>query len=283
MNLKSIDAKSIGNRELYALLTGTVTPRPIAWASTIDKEGAVNLAPFSYFNVFGSNPPTLIFSPNRRGRDRTTKNTFDNLMEVPEVVINMVSYDIVRQMSITSVEYGSDINEFEKAGLTMLESQSIKPYRVAESPVQFECKVNQIVPVSLRGGAPNLIICEVQHIHLDESLIKADGKIDSSKLDICGRLGGGEYVRVNGDSIFSIDQPPTTISMGFDQLPENIRNSKILSGSDLAQLASFEQIPAKKDLENIKVNVEGNAEEQAKTLIAQNKLLEAWKVLLDPV
>lgn len=281
MKLKSIDTKNIENRELYALLTGTVSPRPIAFASTVNKEGEVNLAPFSYFNVFGSNPPTLIFSPNRRGRDKSTKNTFDNLMEVPEVVINMVSYDIVRQMSLTSVEYPADTNEFEKSGLTMLESKSVKPFRVAESPVQFECKVNQIVPVTLNGGAPNLIVCEVLQIHLDESLIKADGKIDSQKLDVCGRLGGGEYVRVHGDAIFSIDQPPTSISMGFDNLPENIRNSSVLSGNDISQLASFVEIPSAEELAKVSIEKEADTHQQAKQLIADNKLLEAWKVLLD--
>lgn len=280
MRLKSIDAKEVSNREMYALLTGTVIPRPIAWASTIDKEGNVNLAPFSYFNVFGSNPPTLIFSPNRRGRDLTTKNTYENLMEVPEVVINLVNYNLVRQMSITSVEYSESVNEFEKAGLTMKESLSVKPSRVAESPVQFECRVDQIIPVSLKGGAPNLVICEVLHVHIDEDLIKADGKIDSSKLDSCGRLGGGEYVRVHGDAIFSIDQPATTISMGFDKLPEHIKNSSVLNGNELAQLASFTEIPSADKLSEIDVEFEDDSHAQAKKLIAADKLLEAWKVLL---
>lgn len=280
MKLKSIATKDISNRDLYALLTGTVSPRPIALASTVNKEGEENLAPFSYFNVFGSNPPTLIFSPNRRGRDRSTKNTYDNLMQVPELVINMVHYDMVRQMSLTSVEYDASVNEFEKSGLTKLASKSVKPFRVAESRVQFECKVNQIIPVTLNGGAPNLVICEVLHMHLDEALIKADGKIDSSKLDICGRLGGGEYVRVNGDSIFSIDQPPTTISMGFDKLPAHIRNSSILSGNDLAQLASFVEVPSASELANIEVSPREDKHSQAKEYIAKNDLLKAWKLLL---
>lgn len=281
MKLKTIDTSKIDNKSLYALLTGTVTPRPIAFASTISKEGNVNLAPFSYFNVFGSNPPTLIFSPNRRGRDRTTKNTFDNLMEVPEVVINMVNYKIVRQMALTSVEYPAEINEFEKAGLTMLDSETIKPFRVAESPVQFECKVKQIIPVSLKGGAPNLIVCEITRVHLDESLIKEDGKIDTQKLDTCGRLGGSDYVRVHGDAIFSVNQPPTKISIGFDQLPESVKNSKILTGNDLAALASVEKIPELKELESIELVLKDDRHAQAKELLENDEVLKAWKVLLN--
>ena len=240
--MKTIDPKAVSTAALHGYMLGAVTPRPIAFASTIDSAGNVNLSPFSFFNVFSANPPIMIFSPARRGRDNTTKHTYENVLQVKEVVINIVNYDIVQQMSLSSTEYGKGVNEFEKAGLTPLASQTIKPPRVAESPVQFECRVNEVISLGTEGGAGNLVICEVLKMHINEAVLDADGKIDPVKLDAVSRMGGNWYSRAK-QGMFEVPKPLSRLGIGFDQLPEAIRTSKLLTGNDLAMLANVEVLP----------------------------------------
>ena len=240
--MKTIDPKAVSTAALHGYMLGAVTPRPIAFASTIDAEGKVNLSPFSFFNVFSANPPIMIFSPARRGRDNTTKHTYENVLQVKQVVINIVNYDIVQQMSLSSTEYGKGVNEFEKAGLTPLASQTIKPPRVAESPVQFECKVNEVVSLGTQGGAGNLVICEVLKMHIDESILDVNGNIDPIKLDAVSRMGGNWYGRAK-EGMFEVPKPLSTLGIGFDQLPKAVYSSKFLTGNDLAMLANVQMLP----------------------------------------
>lgn len=237
------DPQSIDQQRLHRLLLGSIAPRPIAFASTVDKSGNPNLSPFSCFNFFGVNPTTLIFSPSRRGRDNTTKHTFENLLEVPEVVINMVSFEIVQQMSLASTEYPKGVNEFIKAGLSPLKSEKIRPFRVKESPVQFECKVRQIIETGNGAGAANLIICEIVLIHINENVLDEKGEIDVDKIDLVGRLGGDYYVRTSGPAKFMVPKPLQRLGIGIDALPEKIKFSKYLSGNDLGQLGNIEKLP----------------------------------------
>jgi len=239
-----IDPKDIATARMHALLLGSVTPRPIAFASTIDKDGNVNLSPFSFFNCFGSNPPLLVFSPNRRVRDNTTKHTFENVTEVPEVVIHIASYAMVQQLSLASVEFPKGVNEFVKAGFTEEPSLKVKPPRILEAPVAFECKVMQVMPTGEQGGAGNLVICHVLLMHVKEAVMDDAGRIDPFKLDAIARLGGDWYCRVSGDAIFKVPKPlEKKMSIGMDQLPRHIRTSRILSGNDLGLLASVEAVP----------------------------------------
>jgi len=240
--MKTIDPKAVTTGQLHRYMLGAVTPRPIAFASTVDANGNVNLSPFSFFNVFSANPPIMIFSPARRGRDNTTKHTYENVLQVKEVVINIVNYDIVQQMSLSSTEYAQGVNEFEKAGLTPLASETIQPPRVAESPVQFECKVNEVISLGTEGGAGNLVICEVLKMHIDEAILDADGKIDPVKLDAVSRMGGNWYGRAK-EGLFEVPKPLSTLGIGFDQLPTAVRTSKFLTGNDLAMLANVEVLP----------------------------------------
>ncbi len=241
--MKTIDPKEVPVRELYHYLTGAVSPRPIAFASTLSADGTPNLAPYSYFNVFSANPPILVFSPNTRSRDNSTKDTLNNLHATKEVVINLVNYDIVRQMAITSIDYPDTVNEFEKAGLTMQASEKVKPARVKESPVQFECKVNDIIKLGDEGGAGNLAICEVVLLHVSEDVLDSNGKIDPHLLDACGRLGAANYVRVSGRGIFEVQQPSNEIGVGVDNLPQEVRYSEWLTGNDIGELASLTELP----------------------------------------
>jgi len=286
----SINPKDIGVAKMQQYLQGAVTPRPIAFASTIDTEGNVNLSPFSFFNCFGSNPPILIFSPARRSRDNTTKHSYENVNEVPEVVIHIVKYDMVQQMSLASTEYAKGINEFKKAGFTEVPSVLVKPPRVAEAPVAMECKVLQIIQTGDQGGAGNLVICEVVYLHIDESVLDNEGKIDPFKLDTIARLGGDYYCRVQGDSIFKVQKPLDRIGIGIDQLPENIRLSKILTGNDLGMLGNVECIPARlnsyewKNKEEVEFAIE-KGEEALHRLVHHyleiGRVDEAWQVLLN--
>jgi len=228
--------------KLHSMMLGAIGPRPIAFASTLDKIERPNLSPFSFFNVFSANPPILIFSPARRVRDNTTKHTLENAIDTKEVVINVVNYDIVQQMSLSSTEYPKGVNEFEKSGLTMVPSEKVKPFRVKESPVHFECKVNQIVPLGGEEGAGNLVICEVLLMHIDEDILDRDGKIDQYKIDQVARMGGNWYNRANM-GMFEVPKPLTTIGIGVDALPEHIRNSTVLTGNDLGKLGNIEKIP----------------------------------------
>ncbi|MDA9283918.1 flavin reductase family protein [Flavobacteriaceae bacterium] len=274
--MKTIDPKAVSTAALHGYMLGAVTPRPIAFASTIDSAGNVNLSPFSFFNVFSANPPIMIFSPARRGRDNTTKHTYENVLQVKEVVINIVNYDIVQQMSLSSTEYGKGVNEFEKAGLTPLASQTIKPPRVAESPVQFECRVNEVISLGTEGGAGNLVICEVLKMHINEAILDADGKIDPVKLDAVSRMGGNWYSRAK-QGMFEVPKPLSRLGIGFDQLPEAIRTSKLLTGNDLAMLANVEVLP--KGAKAI-VNLEQHVAQKAQKRLALDDVQGAWELLI---
>jgi len=235
---------TIPTADFHQYLLGAVSPRPIAFASTLDKNGVPNLAPYSFFNCFSSNPPILVFSSNRKVGNNTTKDTLHNVMETGEVVINVVTYNIVRQAAIASIEYPAEVSEFEKAGFTPIPSELIKPFRVKESPIHMECKVNQIIPLGEKGGAGHLIICEVLQMHIDEAVLDEKGRIDPHKIDLMGRMGRAFYVRASGEAIHTIFQPYNVLGIGFDQLPKSIRYSKILTGNDLGQLAGLTEAPA---------------------------------------
>lgn len=271
----TINPKEIPVGKMHSYLLGAVAPRPIAFASTIDKEGNVNLSPFSFFNCFGANPPILVFSPARRGRDNTTKHSYENVLEVPEVVINIVNYGMVQQASLASTEYPKGVNEFVKAGFTEVASTMVKPPRVGESPVAFECKVLQVIKTGEQGAAGNLVICEVVLVHIKEDVLDGEGKIDPFKLDAVARMGGDWYCRANGDALFKVPKPLEKIGIGVDQLPENIRNSKILTGNDLGMLANVERIPNGA----IHFNSDAASHTQAQEFLLQGMIEEAWNVL----
>jgi flavin reductase (DIM6/NTAB) family NADH-FMN oxidoreductase RutF len=241
--MKTIQPKDLSTPELQALLQGAVTPRPIAFVSSINGAGAVNLSPFSFFNLFSTNPPILVFSPSRRVRDKSTKHTLENVLEVPEVVIHVVGHSLVEQMSLASTEYGKGVNEFVKAGLTEVPSNLVSPPRVKEAPLAFECHVNQVISLGEEGGAGNLVICEVLQIHLDERILDASGAIAPLKLDPVARLGGNWYTKITPESLFQIPKPLTTLGIGVDQIPEEIRLSSVLTGNNLGRLGNVEQLP----------------------------------------
>ena len=240
----TIDPLAVTTGKLHGLLLGAVGPRPIAFASTIDSESYPNLSPFSFFNVFSANPPILIFSPARRVRDNTTKHTLENAKATREVVINVVNYSIVQQMSLSSTEYPAGVNEFIKSGLTMVASEKVKPYRVGEAPVQFECEVNEVIPLGEEGGAGNLIICKVLLMHIREDILDGNDQIDQYKIDQVARMGGNWYTRANM-GMFEVPKPLKNMGMGVDALPEAIKNSKVFTGNDLGKLANVEKIPEK--------------------------------------
>jgi flavin reductase (DIM6/NTAB) family NADH-FMN oxidoreductase RutF len=241
--MKTIQPKDLSTPELQALLQGAVAPRPIAFVSSINGAGAVNLSPFSFFNLFSANPPILVFSPSRRVRDKSTKHTLENVLEVPEVVIHVVGHSLVEQMSLASTEYGKGVNEFVKAGLTEVPSNLVSPPRVKEAPLAFECHVNQVISLGEEGGAGNLVICEVLQIHLDERILDASGAIAPLKLDPVARLGGNWYTKITSESLFQIPKPLTTLGIGVDQIPEEIRLSSVLTGNNLGRLGNVEQLP----------------------------------------
>ena len=246
--MKTIQPKDLSTPELQALLQGAVAPRPIAFVSSINGAGEVNLSPFSFFNLFSANPPILVFSPSRRVRDKSTKHTLDNVLEVPEVVIHVVGHSLVEQMSLASTEYGKGVNEFVKAGLTEVSSNLVAPPRVKEAPLAFECRVNQVISLGEEGGAGNLVICEVLQIHLDERILDASGAIAPLKLDPVARLGGNWYTKITAESLFQIPKPLTTLGIGVDQIPEEIRFSPVLTGNNLGRLGNVEQLPSKEEV-----------------------------------
>jgi flavin reductase (DIM6/NTAB) family NADH-FMN oxidoreductase RutF len=250
--MRSIDPKAIPTAELHQILVSAVAPRPIAFASTISESGEPNIAPYSFFNVFSSNPPTMVFSSNRRVSDGTTKDTLSNVEHNMEVVINVVPHSLVRQMTVASIQYPTGVSEFEKSGLTPVPSDIVQPFRIKESPVQFECKASQIIPLGEEGGAGHLIICEVVKIHLNEDILDEEGKINPHKIDLMGRLGRAFYVRASGEAVYKFYQPVTRIGIGYDQLPESIRQSDVFTGNNLGQLASLPHPPSKESIENIK-------------------------------
>ncbi len=294
------DLKDLKTAEKQYYLQHVIAPRPICFASTIDKEGNVNLSPFSFFNLFSSNPPVVIFSPARRVRDNTTKHTLQNVLEVPEVVINIVTYDMVQQVSLASCEFPKGVNEFSKAGFTPVPATLVKPPMVKESKIKLECKVLEVKPLGTEGGAGNLVICEVLRMHIDDSLLDAPSataqglpKLDQRKINHVARLGGDWYCQVNEQNLFMVEKPNTQLGIGVDGLPENIRNSSILSGNDLGQLANVQELPfidpafyddhLKQILQYYSLNPEEMEKElhlHAKKLLAEGKLREAWQVLL---
>ena len=291
----SIDPKNIEVPRLHRYLLGAIGPRPIAFASTIDSDGVSNLAPFSFFNAFSANPPILVFSPARSGRTNTTKDTYNNVKKLPEVVINVVNYELVHQMSLTSSPYPSSTDEFIKSGLTPLTSDLIKPFRIKESPVQFECHVNQVIELGNQGGAGNLIICEVLKIHISEEILDEKDMIDQHKIDLVSRMGGNWYCRADESSMFEIPKPITTCGIGYDELPQDILNSQILTANNLGQLAGIESIPNETDVNEYKLlelselflSLEGHVSQleieihkRAKLLLEKNNLEEAWLTLL---
>jgi flavin reductase (DIM6/NTAB) family NADH-FMN oxidoreductase RutF len=282
MKIITVDPKTIPPASMHSYLLGAVTPRPIAFASTVDKQGKVNLSPFSFFNCFGANPPLLVFSPARRGRDNTTKHTYENVREVPEVVINVVTYSMVQQTSLASTEYPKGVNEFVKAGFTEVVSEKVKPPRVAESPISMECKVLQVISTGDRPAAGNLVICEIVLMHIREDVLDSAGRIDPYKVDAVARLGGDYYCRVHGDSIFKVPKPLQKQAIGIDQLPEPIRKSKILTGNDLGILANVENIPSLKSTEK-QPRSDADATEDhilAKRFLEDGRYEDAWQILL---
>jgi flavin reductase (DIM6/NTAB) family NADH-FMN oxidoreductase RutF len=286
----SFEPHTLSPAQLQGYLQSAVAPRPIAFASTIDENGKPNLSPFSFFNVFSANPPVLVFSPARRLRNNTTKHTLENCEATKEVVINVVNYAIVQQMSLSSTEYPEGVNEFIKSGLTMVPSDMVKPYRVAESPVQFECKVNQIIALGNQGGAGNMIICEVVKIHVDEKVLNEQGTIDQHKIDLVSRLGGNWYSRAN-KGLFEVEKPLTTLGIGVDAIPDFIKKSSVFDGNDLGKLGNVEALPTQEEItifvnQNIGVKSvlssddEQKVHQKAKDYLNINEVLSAWKVLL---
>ena len=286
----TLDPNELSPMKLQGYLQSAVGPRPIAFASTMDKNGKPNLSPFSFFNIFSSNPPILIFSPARRVRDNSIKHTLINCQQTKQVVINVVNYDMVQQMSLSSTEYPDGVNEFLKSGLTQIPSDKVKPYRVAESPVQFECVVNEIIALGTEGGAGNLIICQVVKMHIDEAVLDANGIIDPVKIDLVSRLGGNWYSRAN-QGLFEVEKPLATLGIGVDAVPEFIKESPIFDGNDLGKLGNVEALPTEEEItifvkENFKVKAVLSADDEvkiqqlAKEYLDRNEVLTAWKVLL---
>jgi flavin reductase (DIM6/NTAB) family NADH-FMN oxidoreductase RutF len=270
--------------KLQAYLQSAVSPRPIAFVSSIDTEGNVNLSPFSFFNMFSMNPPILVFSPSRRVRNNTIKHTLENVFEVDEVVINIVNYAMVQQTSLASCEFAKGVNEFVKSGFTEVKSDLVRPPRVGESPVSFECKVKQVIPLGTEGGAGNLVICEVLLMHIHDSVLDENNMIEPHKLDAVARMGQNYYSRASGDGVFVVPKPNEKIGIGYDLLPEKIRTSKILTGNDLGMLANVDQLPAKRELTDDELKVFNQGMEAvhrlAKDYLKQSKIIEAWQLLL---
>lgn len=288
--MKTIIPGEVSVGQLHGFLQSSVAPRPIALASTVDASGNPNLSPFSFFNLFSSNPPILIFSPSRRVRDNTVKHTLTNAEETKEVVINVVSYDIVQQSSLSSTEYPEGVDEFRKAGLTPLKSDLVKPFRVAESPVQFECRVNEIISLGSEGGAGNLVVCEILKMHISEEILDEAGHIDQRKIDLVARLGANWYSR-SAQDLFEVPKPLATMGIGVDQMPDEVRLSKWLTGNDLGILGNVEVLPTQEEVsdfirENFEVKGVLSADDEekkqllAKEYLQKGEVATAWKVLL---
>lgn len=292
----TLNTSELSPIQLQNYLQYAIAPRPICFASTMDAQGNVNLSPFSFFNMFSTNPPICVFSPARRVRDNTTKHTLENVLEVKECVINMVNYAMVQQTSLASTEYAKGINEFEKAGFTMLQSHLVKPPRVAEAPVQFECIVKEVIALGNENGAGNLVLAEIKLIHINEEVLDAEGKIDQAKIDLVARLGGDWYCRVTPENLFKVAKPLTTLGIGVDTLPFSIRNSKVLTGNDLGKLGNIEALPNNEDIDSMRwhstvkdildstigdeVNRERELHELAHQMLEDDQTMNALKVLL---
>jgi len=293
LTLRTSDLKPA---ELQNYLQYAIAPRPICFASTIDKAGNVNLSPYSFFNLFSSNPPICVFSPARRVRDNTTKHTLENILEVPECVINIVNYDMVQQTSLASTEYPKGVNEFVKAGFTELKSELVRPPRVAEAPVQLECVVNQVIPLGEGPGAGNLVLAEIKLIHIQDEILDDQGKIDQAKIDLVARLGGDWYCRVGADNLFSVAKPIAQLGMGMDALPAAIKSSTILTANNLAALANEETMPLAEAVESVQTQADvkevldatiGDSNTRniqlqilAKSYLDRGEVAAAWKILL---
>lgn len=286
----SIDPKGIETAKLQGYLQGSVGPRPIAFASTVDENGNPNVSPFSFFNVFSANPPILVFSPARRVRDNSIKHTLINCEATREVVINVVNFDMVQQTSLASTEYANGVDEFVKSGLTAVPSDIVKPFRVKESPVQFECKVNQIIPLGSEGGAGNLVLCEVVRIHIDESILDENGAIDQYKIDLVSRLGGNWYSRSN-QGLFEVPKPLSTLGIGVDSIPKYVKESAVFNGNDLGKLGNIEALPTTEEVsifvkQNFSIKAVLSSDDiekvhlEAKKYLNDDDVLSAWKVLL---
>lgn len=292
----TIKTSDLSPAQLQNYMQYAIAPRPICFATTMDKKGNINLSPFSFFNMFSTNPPVCVFSPARRVRDNTTKHTLENIMEVKECVINIVNYPMVQQTSLASTEYAKGINEFEKAGFTMLPSLMIKPPRVAEAPVQMECTVRDIIHLGEQPGAGNLVLAEVKLIHIKEEILDVDGKIDQAKIDLVARLGGDWYCRVTPESLFKVAKPLTTLGIGVDALPASVRTSMVLTGNDLGMLGNIEQLPDDDEIDLMRhhpqvkevidatmgdaANRRRELHELAKGLLEQGQLQDALKIVL---
>lgn len=293
-NILTIDPKLVSVGEFHNYMLGSIAPRPIAFVSTIDKEGNVNLSPFSFFNAFGANPPLVIFSPARRVRDNTTKHTLENVWDVPEAVINMVNYPMVEQMSLASTEYAKGVNEFVKAGFTPLASERVKPPRVAESPACFECVVKEVIETGKEGGAAILVICEIVLGHFNKDYLDQNNRINPQIIDLVGRMGGDYYVRASGEALFEVEKPTKKVGIGVDLIPSHIRLSEILTGNNLGKLGNVEQLPEVSDIEafaqlhdfkKLKTQLSQIEYTQymhtlAQDLLHRNQTIDAWKVLL---
>ncbi len=274
--------------ELHALMLGAVAPRPIAFASTINNKEVMNLSPFSFFNAFGSKPPILVFSPARRVRDNTIKHTLENIYENKEVVINVVNYAMVQQASLSSCEYPKEVSEFVKAGFTPVPSDKVKPFRVKESPVQFECKVLNVIETGTEGGAGNLVICEILVMHINDEVLDENGKIDPHKIDLVARMGGDYYSRASGNAVFTVPKPNLKLGIGFDNLPSSILQSNVLTGNDLGLLANLETLPAEEEINSFKADPSNASllsdksmqHQHAKNLLAEGKVKQAMLLLL---
>jgi flavin reductase (DIM6/NTAB) family NADH-FMN oxidoreductase RutF len=291
--MPTFDPRELSLPKRQGYITAAVGPRPIAFASTIDKDGNVNLAPYSFFNAFSAEPPTLVFSSNRSGRTGETKDTYKNIKEHQEVCINVVTYDMVQQVSFASSEFPRGVNEFEKAGFTPEPSEVIKPPRVKESPVQFECVVHQIIELGDQGGAGNLFICDIQRMHIADEILDENGRINQAKLDLVGRSGANWYVRVNADSLFEVPKPRMPLGIGVDQFPERVRLSKILTGNDLGLLASIDILPGKEEVASVETWDEVQdikmgdaqireklAQKLAQKYLQAGEIEKAWKIIL---
>lgn len=292
-----VDPKTIKTQLFHSYMLSAIAPRPIAFASTIDKMGNLNLSPYSFFNAFGSNPPIIVFSPARRVRDNTIKHTLENIYETGEVVINVVNYAMVRQASLASSEYPKGINEFVKAGFTAIPSTIVKPFRVKESPVQMECKVLDVKETGTEGGAANLIICEILLMHVDDNVLNEENKIDANKIDLVARMGGDLYCRASGNALFEVTKPLSVPGIGIDQLPESIRKSDILTGNDLGRLGNVQALPPAEIISafrnkdfmkelyrkfgNDAVTYNSKLHQLAKTLLEKDHVDEAMLVLLN--
>ncbi|WP_442588538.1 flavin reductase family protein [Pedobacter sp. AW31-3R] len=292
----TIKTSDLSPAQLQNYLQYAIAPRPICFATTIDQAGNINLSPFSFFNMFSTNPPLCIFSPARRVRDNTTKHTLENILEVKECVINIVNYDMVQQTSLASTEYAKGINEFDKAGFTMLPSVLVKPPRVAEAPVQLECLVTEVIHLGENPGAGNLILAEIKLIHIREDILDEEGKIDQEKIDLVARLGGDWYCRVTPESLFKVAKPLVTMGIGVDALPRDVRNSYVLSGNDLGMLGNIERMPSEEEIDLMRGhalvkevfdatigdanNRQRELHELAKDMLSRGLVIEALKVVL---